>query len=808
MNNYDKVKDMLREEKVPQELEPENIKAMLEAKAPAKKRSRIKMAGRITAGAAACAVLCGTAVHFAGESDIFKKDKSVIDSDYEQMTKQGSTISASNDDTPVLVEQAPYMSGASDYSEVYQLFNNSYKTYEKKLSEQRRYEKVEYNDAIAEEAEDNGVDFSNDEHYLTQKSETPHTDDPTAPAAELGGVDPESVGGPSEPDEEEEHSETYNQEEGVLEADITKTDGKYIYNIYGGINKMIYGDSDDSGKYLSVAAVENGKFTSSEKIEIEASPEKMFGDGYDLQSFTVSDMYLYNDTIAVIGYMTAESVDGTRMTYDGEIADDECDIEETYVQHSYKTATFVNLYTSGESPQLIDTYYQEGTYNDVRIAPDGFMYLLTDYSTVDFSLVKETNCSDYIPSRGTSDDIELIPAEDILMPVDDIEDSEMFTYTLIGSLDMNDTSCAVPADIKALAGYTGNVYCSADNIYTSVGWDDTDITRIAVEEGTITPAASGTVEGRVKDQFSFSEYNGYLRVATTKDTYERREVPVYDDDDDGDMYVIEESMPEMEYYAYKNKRDNRLYVLDMDMDVVGSVTDFGLDEDIKSVNYNGDIAYVVTYEQTDPLFAIDISDPANPVILDEFKLPGYSTYMQKWDDGMLFGFGVDANENGRETGLKLNMFDNSDPDDLKLIDAYEIEDKYTDVYNPEVLNATVDEEWYYSLGCYERKALLIAPEKNLIGIQMCIDKETYDIVDGDFCNWNNEYETGYWFFSFEDGKFVLKGKYTEKMEDAYDLSCPIYERALYIGDYVYLVANGKYTALSMDDFAVTDTVEF
>ena len=77
MNNIDKVKDMLREEKVPQELEPENIKAMLEAKAPAKKRSRIKMAGRITAGAAACAVICGTAVHFAGESDVFKKDKDV-----------------------------------------------------------------------------------------------------------------------------------------------------------------------------------------------------------------------------------------------------------------------------------------------------------------------------------------------------------------------------------------------------------------------------------------------------------------------------------------------------------------------------------------------------------------------------------------------------------------------------------------------------------------------------------------------------------------------------------------------------------
>lgn len=783
MNNIDKVKDMLREEKVPQELEPENIKAMLEAKAPAKKRSRIKMAGRITAGAAACAVICGTAVHFAGESDVFKKDKDVVNSEYEQMTKEGSTVAEFSENTPVLVEQAPYMSGASDYGEVYQLFRRSYDSYENNLlTETTEYEDAEEGGVVYESDEAAApAAETNEDKSFTVSGNSPHTDGPEKEKAVFTpDENNESVNGPDDENEENEHSETYNQEEGVLEADIAKTDGKYIY--------YIYGNYDEGQIYLNAAEAEDGKFTYSEKISLGVSPEKIFGDGYINSNIEVSDMYLYNDTIAVIGsiyaYQNVEE-DEAEYGFDG---------YKGYWGGINKNASFVSFYTTGEAPQLIDTYYQEGRYNDVRISPDGFMYLLTDYHTQDFTDIKEDDCTSYVPSRGMSAEFELIPAEDILMPADDIEEASSFSYTLIGSLDMNESGSASVADIKALAGYTGIVYSSADNIYTSVGWDDTDITRIAIEEGNITPAASGTVEGRAKDQFSFSEYNGYLRVATTKDSYTETSVPVYSDDID----VVDEVEPGYGYYSYERKRDNRLYVLDMDMAVVGSVTDFGLDEEIKSVNYSGDIAYVVTYEQTDPLFAIDISDPASPVILDEFKLPGYSTYMQKWEEGQLFGFGVNADENGIETGLKLNMFDNSVPDDLKLIDSYAIEGVYEE---DEFIG-------YYSLGCYERKAIMIAPEKNLIGVQMCIEKGGYEIIDDENSDWNSQYETGYWFFSFEDGKFVLKGQYTEPSELRSITSTDLYQRAIYIGNYVYVLSGDKFIALSMDDFSVTDTAQF
>lgn len=762
MKNDDKVKDMLTEEKIPRELEPDSIKEMLDKKAPARKRKNIHMAARITAGAAACAVICGTALHFAGENDKFK-DKDVISSEYEKVTTQIQEVDVpQGEDVPTLVSQAPYMSGAKDYSEVYQLYRTSYKT---------RYSKYKYSYATNGDMTDMAVgeaaEEDNEDESVQYAAPTPKTE---------GGAD-------EEPDEPE-FSDTYNQEEGVLEADIAKTDGKNIYFVYDK-----YDDSYNANAWLNSAAVEDGKFIYSEKVALDPDIDVIFGEGYEKNNVSVEDMYVYNGTVAVIG-----TVDGTKKEPNPDYVENEDTSDYEYIDigedcfyqpktlYYNKSATFVMLFTTGDSPQLIDTYYQEGSYNDVRISPDGYMYLITDYFTQDLSWLSEGDLNDFVPSKGMSGSVELISPDEILMPADE-EAEYNIGGTVVGSLDMNTSGSAVPVDSKVLAGYTGNVYSSADNIYTAVGWDDTDITRISVSAGNIVPAASGRVEGRIKDQFSMSEYNGYFRIATTKDNYRE----IYDHD---------ESENDGFFYSERDGRDNRIYVLDLDLNEVGSIKGFGKDEEIKSVNYAGDIAYVVTYVQTDPLFAIDLSDPTSPVMLDEFKLPGYSTYMQKWDDGLLFGFGVNADENGWETGIRLNMFDNSDPSDLKLADSYEI-------------NQDEDTE-YYSLGCWDRKATLIAPEKDLIAVEVV--KETSIVIESgegeehySYTTYGNP-ETGYWFFSFEDGKFVLKGQFSEPMSD-YSESMA-YQRAMYIGDYVYILSGARFTAISIDDFTVTDQADF
>lgn len=727
-DNVDKIKKALEKEPVPEELSPENVKKMLDEKAPAKKRSRIRVGTRIAAGAAACAVVGASAVCFGNQSGLLDKDRKASRS---EMTS-GLNYKKDGDKTEKV---GSYMSGASDYSEIYTLFGESYKRVQKSNSNTVYGEAEIMEDSAAESAApaDNGV-------------------------SEATGASSDTGSG--------EFYETYDQEQDVLEADAVKTDGERIYHI----NNYYEPDKDglyynDVVCYLEVAAADNGTLTPSAKINLS----DIFGGyytKYDNSSFNVDDMYLYNDMVVVIGSGYSYSDD---------------DYSECYT-------TCAAFFTAGDDPQLIDVYSQDGAYSDVRISPDGYLYLVSNYETASYTDIEDENMiAEYIPACGVNDDINYLAAGDIFLPEEGFVDSYNLSYTLIGSIDLNTSGAATPVQTKALAGYMGSIYCSSDNLYTAYGWDDTDITRFSIDAGEITPVASCTIEGVVKDQFSMSEYNGYFRVAATKDTYKK----TYDYTDD-DIYwwdAFSDSSDDSGYYTYKFiSRENRVYVLDLDLNEVGSVKGFGEDEDIKSVSFSGDMAYVVTYRQTDPLFSIDLSDPTSPVILDELELPGYSTYMQQWGDGQLLGFGV-ADDNGISNGVKLVMFDNSDPNELRQMGSVEI------------LGSEDETSWIsvYSEAQWERKALMIAPEKNLIAVPICRNEYNYG---SDSSYDRNEYY--YVFFSYENGEFVQRGM----IEPDTDSSDTGFNRAIYIGDYVYVVVNNTITAADIETFTVTDSVTF
>lgn len=730
-DNVDKIKKALEKEPVPEELSPENVKKMLDEKAPAKKRSRIRVGTRIAAGAAACAVVGASAVCFGNQSGLLDKDRKASRS---EMTS-GLNYKKDGDKTEKV---GSYMSGASDYSEIYTLFGESYKRVQKRNSDTVYGEAGIMEDSVAESAApaDNGV-------------------------SEATGASSDTGSG--------EFYETYDQEQDVLEADAVKTDGERIYHINN------YYEPEEDGLYyndvvcyLEVADADNGTLTSSAKINLS----DIFGGyytKYDNSSFNVDDMYLYNDMVVVIGSGYSYSDD---------------DYSECYT-------TCAAFFTAGDDPQLIDVYSQDGAYSDVRISPDGYLYLVSNYETASYTDIEDENMiAEYIPACGVNDDINYLAAGDIFLPEEGFVDSYNLSYTLIGSIDLNTSGAATPVQTKALAGYMGSIYCSSDNLYTAYGWDDTDITRFSIGAGEITPVASCTIEGVVKDQFSMSEYNGYFRVAATKDTY--KEIYHEYDYTDDDIYwwdAFIDSSDDSGYYTYKFiSRENRVYVLDLDLNEVGSVKGFGEDENIKSVSFSGDMAYVVTYRQIDPLFSIDLSDPTSPVILDELELPGYSTYMQQWGDGQLLGFGV-ADDNGISNGVKLVMFDNSDPNELRQMGSVEI------------LGSEDETSWIsvYSEAQWERKALMIAPEKNLIAVPICRNEYNYG---SDSSYDRNEYY--YVFFSYENGEFVQRGM----IEPDTDSSDTGFNRAIYIGDYVYVVVNNTITSADIETFTVTDSVTF
>ena len=802
--NDKEVREMLENEKVPEELEPERIKEMLDEKAPAVKRKRITAVSRFAALAAACAVVSGTAVYVAGHGNKMNKKETVSDTKVSSVstgTAPASTGTAPAEATtsaevtttaePVEVTppapevKAAYMTGAEDYSQIYELLRNAAEK-QQKNSSRNLYGKVIFETNGIPEKTDEEVDMA--EENDAKSAEAPRTS---------GGDD--SEGGQA-------HSDTFNQEEGVLESDIVKTDGKYIYKLnQGGTYYYDITDEVDETTMLkgnkrimpsvSIVEVNDGKFGAVSEIDLTEAVDKImteFTDDAQRADISARQMYLYNDMVIVIG--TAAKWDKDYYYYDRK--------------------TFAAAYSADGDHKLIGTYLQDGNFNDVRIAPDGYLYLISEYYTQNYSRINGAeNIRFYIPEAGMAEAYDFLAPADILMPGGELQPETETTYSVISSLDLNTSGSMTTVSTKALAGYSGQIYCSAENLYTAVynynddlpenveyGYkirktSESTITRIAVSGGQITPEASGNIAGMVNDQFSMSEYNGYFRVATTCNeyemTYKKGYTKRYYEEDDcvGDVFVEKfgtDDEDEYGYYDYRElKQDNRLYVLDMDLKTIGSIGDFGIDESVKSVNFSGDMAYVVTYEQTDPLFAIDLSTPSEPKILDEYKMLGYSSYMQRWSDDLLLGFGPDADERGRVIGIKMVMFDNSDPNELKEVGKV-------------ALNSS-DMSSVWSQATNDRKALLIAPEKNIIAFPT-LEYMMLEDYDGESSR------SSYRFYSYEDGKFVSKGSISFTNREYGYVG---FIRALYIGDYVYAVAedNTIYSA-DIDTITVKDNCKF
>lgn len=152
-------------------------------------------------------------------------------------------------------------------------------------------------------------------------------------------------------------------------------------------------------------------------------------------------------------------------------------------------------------------------------------------------------------------------------------------------------------------------------------------------------AASGSVTGKLSDQFSADEHDETFRIATTGDW--GGEVSLFVMAENGDS-----------------------------LDVVGSLTDIAPGERIYSTRFDGDRVFVTTYRKVDPLFVIDLSDPATPTITGELKIPSYSNYMRVIDDDYVLGIGRDAND-GLYDGLQISLFNVSDPSDPQLVAKYE-----------------------------------------------------------------------------------------------------------------------------------------
>ena len=230
---------------------------------------------------------------------------------------------------------------------------------------------------------------------------------------------------------------------------------------------------------------------------------------------------------------------------------------------------------------------------------------------------------------------------------------------------------------------------------------NTDIVRI--DSDSLAIKALGSVPGYTLNQFSFDEYDGYLRVAT--------------------------SITDTIRYQYDT---NDLYVLDSSLDIVGAVKDFGLDESIYGVRFMGDLAYVVTFKQIDPFYVIDLTNPTKPEIAGELKIPGYSSFLHQINEELVLGIGRE------DFGVKAALYDVSDVNNPRELDKLIIDGDWTELeYNHNAFLIDAENEIFFIPGSnsayivsYDDENLALVKEIDNLNAQRAIYINDYLYVIG------------------------------------------------------------------------------
>ncbi len=214
-------------------------------------------------------------------------------------------------------------------------------------------------------------------------------------------------------------------------------------------------------------------------------------------------------------------------------------------------------------------------------------------------------------------------------------------------------------------------------------------------------AASGEVPGTLIGQFAMSESEGVLRVASTTP----------------EIFGGDATTRSQSFVTVLEESEGRL-------EEIGQVGGLGLDEDIYAVRFIGEMGYVVTFEQTDPLYTVDLSDPENPVTTGELKIPGYSAYLHPVADGKLLGIGQAGTADGTITGAQASLFDVGDASEPERLDALDLSDgRYSSastewdhhafLYSPEHSLAVVPVESNGRGGLHGAIAMTVDPEAGL-----------------------------------------------------------------------------------------------
>lgn len=459
-------------------------------------------------------------------------------------------------------------------------------------------------------------------------------------------------------------SETNTQVASVDEADVVKTDGKYIY-------------------YLNDFQIDI--YSANGKDAKKVGEIKSYYASYD-------EMYLYGNKLVAICGNDCKNYDS---------------------KSEFCSTVQIFDITDRTNPVLDSEFTQSGSYTSSRMIGK-YLYIVSSYYT------EKGNYPFVID--GDNDAIKM--HYDDIYSFPNPKDSG---YVVMSAIDVETKDSKKKS--KAILGCNSDVYCSESNMYLTNSiyeWrndDDNCTTKIIKAEldgVDFKFTASGTVNGTIDNQYSLDEKDGYLRVSTT------------------------------------DFNSNYLYILDENLKQIGAVENFAQGETIRAVRYVGDYAYVITFEETDPLFIIDVSNPKNPQITGSVKISGFSDNLLPVDDNTVLGVGYGEDLDG----VKLALFDVTDKNNPVVLDSKEY--PYTSPAQNNIKALLINKDAGYYAFAYD--------------VQQVYDGETDSLINPD--GYDNH--GGVLTFEIKDGKLVETNDFASKKA--------IYlQRCVYVGDYIYVL---------------------
>ena len=613
-------------------------------------------------------------------------------------------------------------------------------------------------------------------------------------------------------------SGTNNQESGVDEADFLKTDGFHIYMLNGQL-------------LLIMGVPEFGNLTLESNLTIEGNPTQMMLDGdrlliassinywnlqpdSDLRELMYDDSDTHTRARDLVKYTVVDISDRSSPTMEREL----------YIEGNYQTARMVDgtvrsithlwTYFDGVRSwvELPSDYWSE---EDIEERMDLWNQSLNQTINHNERIISNLTLDDFVPHIYEFESGNLKThaiSKDQCSEFAASSDSAGRGFTSIMSIKMLNDEVSIEVD--HITSSWSHVYSSEDTLvlaepandwwwfWRNSGWDDaTNIHSFDISDANQTIyLASGRVNGTVQDQFSLSEHQGSIRVASTTDLWGRWWLSTEVDEAGEPVWTG----PSNQVTILQDDGEG-------DLSRVGFIGGIAEGETIWSARFVGDRGYLVTFMNIDPLWVIDLSDPTNPTILGELEVPGVSTYIHPIDENSLLTIGIAGGEDG--LGLdwsttQVSLFDVSDTSKPKLSDTIPLSPAFTD----ENCDTITDCGWSWSNSeaTYEHKAFTYWAPDSLLAVPLSTYRYVYDEVEIDGRVYSHY---GYQYVSMlktihvdtQNGTLSNHGEvnhsafYNDEELSYWWSGSTSIRRSIFMGDYVYAFSPAGATVHRTDD---------